>query len=558
MNNEVIQMDNREVAALFKELSGLMELAGENPFKIRSYDKAYRTIKGLKTPVLNMDEKTLSSIPGFGKAIVHKLEEIKEKATFNTLERYRREIPKGLVEISHVQGLGPAKVKLIHRQLGIDSLEDLLAAAEDASLARIKGISQRTLQQIIPSIRFLIDARGKLLYNKAEKQAQLFEDYLRGFFPDKRLHRVGDLLVFENVIQHVDLLVEADRTELLKILKTHNISYEEEAHYLRIPSEETIEQRLYCSASKQFGRRVLELSCSGSFYRTLLEDKGELTHEDSVGEVFNSLNMAYIPPQLWHEPHYITLAKQKKLPDFIQTDEVRGLIHFHSFYSDGSNGLEDMIVAALDKGMQYAVVTDHSQSAGYANGMKKDMVFKQWAEIKALRDKYPDIDVYKGIEADILKDGALDFDDELLAQFDLVIASVHSGLNMEKEQATQRLIKAIAHPHVDILGHLTGRLLLRRQGYPIDHEAVIDACAAHDVAIEINANPRRLDLDWHWVSYAMERGVMLSIQPDAHSIKEIDNIKYGALAGRKGGLTVSSNLSSLSREAFARWIKRRR
>jgi DNA polymerase (family 10) len=243
-----------------------------------------------------------------------------------------------------------------------------------------------------------------------------------------------------------------------------------------------------------------------------------------------------IPPELRDSVWPIELARQNALPVLIEEADIRGVVHTHSTYSDGINTVRQMAEASRERGYEYLVMSDHSQAAFYANGLKADRVREQWREIDALNEEMAPFRILKGTECDILSDGSLDYDEELLAGFDLVIASVHSNLNMDEERAMERLLAAIANPYTNILGHPTGRLLLSREGYPIDHAAVIDACAEHRVAIELNANPYRLDLDWSWVPYAVERGVKVSINPDAHSTGGIDDIHYGVLAARKGGL----------------------
>ncbi len=554
MQDNGIFMDNREVAALFKELADLMAISSENPFKIRTYENAYRTIRGFEGNVLLMPKEALERTPGFGKAVVGKIGEIAEKGTFDTLERYRRQVPAGLVEISRVSGLGPKKVKAIHEQLGIDTLEGVLAAAEDGTLAQIKGISAKSIAKYIPSIQFLMEARGKVLFHKAEEMAAVFEKWLQGIFPERPIQRVGTLLVFDNVVESIDLLMVGEEEQVCSALDAHSISYRKEGMGTLILEGSEIEHRIHLTSKDRFGWSVIQRSASPAFIEGLKEEMGQKPSFEEVRSVFDSCGLPEINPRLWHDVKSIDQARKGNLPSLIKEEQMNGLIHFHTLYSDGTASIETMVKAAIERGWEYVVVTDHSKSAGYASGLQVFRLEQQWREIEQLQMRYPQIDIYKGIESDILKDGALDYPEEVLAKFDVVIGSIHSGLDMEEEVATKRILHAIQNPYLRILGHLTGRLLLRRAGYPLDIKAIIDACAEHGLAIEINANPRRLDLDWHWVAYAMQRGVFLSIQPDAHSVKGVADVRYGVLAGQKGGLTEASNLSSLSRGAFAEWV----
>ncbi len=545
-------MDNREVAALFRELAALMDIMGENPFKIRSYEQAYRNIRGMEGNVLHFDNSELSKLPGFGKAIIGKIEEIKKKGTFDTLERYRSQVPKGIVEISRVSGLGAKKVKEIMK-MGITSLEELLQAAEDGRLTSIKGISHKSVAKFIPSIQYLIASRGKVLFSEAETISQKVMKRLKTHFPSIRMEVTGPIAAFENVISRIEILIELKLEQFVTVLQEENLKLKVEGDHI-IWEEEEIPVILHFSSAERFGNNFFEFTASTEFKLRLKELADVDAPVKNWEDIFRNNNFPVIEPELWHDDHYISTAIDGKLPELIEINDIKGLVHLHTKYSDGTVSLEGMIQAAIQRGFEYIVVTDHSQSAGYAGGLKINRLNDQWKEIEYLREKYTQIDIYKGIESDILKLGTLDYPDEILSAFDIVIGSIHSGLDMDKSTATDRLKRAIEHPQLRILGHMTGRLLLRRKGYPVDHLAIIEACAAHNVVIEINANPRRLDIDWRWVQEAIRQGVKLSIQPDAHSIKGISDIYYGVKAGRKGGLSSTHNLTSLSREDFKDWV----
>jgi DNA polymerase (family 10) len=274
--------------------------------------------------------------------------------------------------------------------------------------------------------------------------------------------------------------------------------------------------------------------------------------------IFNAAGMAYIPPFLREGFNELALARQQQLPQVIAPGDIKGIIHSHSSWSDGESSLEEMAAAAKAQGFEYLVISDHSRSAFYANGLSIERVLAQHEEIDALNKKLAPFRIFKSIESDILNDGTLDYPDEILVKFDLVIASVHSNLKMTEEKAMARLLKAIENPYTTVLGHMTGRLLLSRNGYPVDHKAVIDACAANNVVIELNAHPRRLDIDWTWLPYALEKNVLISIDPDAHSIHGYLDIHYGTLAAQKGGVTQANNLSSFTAAMLDDYLLQRR
>lgn len=310
--------------------------------------------------------------------------------------------------------------------------------------------------------------------------------------------------------------------------------------------------------TEDFGTRLFLTTGSTAFLEQWTLTHGELPRTPSEEELFRLAGVATIPPCLRETGAQAGVNPAWKAPSLIRTEDIKGVIHSHSDWSDGAHSLEQMAEACIHKGFEYLVISDHSRSAQYAGGLDIEKVRRQHAHIDALNATLGSFRIFKGIECDILGDGSLDYPDDVLARFDMVIASIHSNLRMTEEKAMQRLLTAISNPFTDVLGHPTGRLLLSRPGYPVDHIRMLDACAEAGVAVEINAHPRRLDLDWSWIPAAMERGIMLSIDPDAHSVEGFSDIRYGVLAAQKGGLTRSSNLSSLSRVELEDWLLGRR
>jgi DNA polymerase (family 10) len=319
----------------------------------------------------------------------------------------------------------------------------------------------------------------------------------------------------------------------------------------------------FCAAS-DFLWKKMSFSSSKSHLLSLVDESEtiaeKLMKKDYLSEVefFSKNKLQYIPAEMREGFGEVDLAKEQKIPVLVEESDLKGILHNHSTYSDGKHSLRQMAEYCKSLGYEYLGISDHSRTASYAGGLEIEKVLKQHAEIDQLNQELAPFRIFKGIESDILGDGSLDYPEEVLASFDFIVSSVHSILNMDIQRATERLIRAISNPFTTILGHPTGRLLLRREGYPIDHKAVIDACAAHQVVIEINANPWRLDLDWRWVRYAMDQGVRLSINPDAHEMDGYADMKYGVLVGRKGGLTKEMTLNSLSGDEIAAYFAQRK
>ncbi len=326
------------------------------------------------------------------------------------------------------------------------------------------------------------------------------------------------------------------------------------------------DREFYCSKPDDFASVLLETSCSEAFLEAWQKKTspalsaphppGTATSEE---QLFASAGLHFIPPCLRDNPAILeAAAATEPIPTPIQPGDIRGIIHSHSNWSDGSQTLEEMARACIAQGYEYLVISDHSKSAFYANGLEEDRIREQHLEVDELNQKLAPFTIFKSVESDILNDGALDYSDSILSTFDLIIASVHSNLKMTEEKAMMRLLNAISNPYTTILGHMTGRLLLSRPGNPVDHKKIIDACAEHKTVIELNAHPRRLDMDWRWISYAIDKGVLISIDPDAHSIEGYHDTRYGVLAAQKAGLTPGSNLSSFTLPQFRKFLEERK
>lgn len=547
-------MTNKEVGRHFKLLAKLMEIHDENTFKIRSYQNASFTLDRLDQPVADMAEEDMAQVKGFGKAIVDKIMTILTTGELPLLNKYLEMTPQGVVEMLQIKGIGGKKIGVIWRDLGIESLGELLYACYENRIAKLKGFGPKTQDNIIAAIEYLQENKHKFLYAELEEQALELQEILSKVESVSAVHFVGDLRRRSIALEKLELLVVWEDAPAPKKL----------AATTAIDIEEQEEDTTYTSTIT--GLPVVIHHCkTDNETWSLFRLTGTSAHLDgmqvkadeyaSETDIYQAAGVPYIIPEMREGLFEWEWSKQHDSKDIIGLQDIKGVIHTHSTYSDGGASLKDMATACRDKGYEYLVISDHSQSAFYANGLSPDMIKKQHEEIDKLNEELAPFKIYKSIESDILNDGQLDYEDEVLASFDLVIASVHSNLKMNEEKAMERLLTAVRSPYTSILGHPTGRLLLSREGYAVNHQALIDACARHNVVIELNANPHRLDLDWTYIPYALQQGVKVAINPDAHSIDGIDDIKYGVFAARKGGLLKQQTLNTLDRNAFEAFLQ---
>lgn len=537
-------MTNREIASCFHELAMLMELYEENPFKIRSYENAYLAIRKMDQSLLDQTKEEWSKIKGIGSAIQDKLMELKESGSFKVLEEYRSKTPEGIRQMLRIKGLGPKKVRSIWNDLQIESPGELAYACEENRLLVLKGFGQKIQEEIRKNISFFEQNNSFFLFSVLEKEAIELLQSLRELNPNDRFDFAGELRRGMPTLERVDIVTCCEKLVCPDTLvKTEQGTYKFKEFYPvaihAIPKEEYEFELLRCTGgSEQFQEEYIS--------------KISIVKSNSEKELFALNNLKYIPA----ECRDLSNFKQLDSSNLINEESIYGVIHNHSTYSDGIYDIESMANECIRLGYEYLVMSDHSKSAFYANGLSIERVEQQWREIDLLNEKLSPFKIFKSIESDILNDGSLDYPDEVLQGFDLVIASIHSNLKMDKEKAMMRLTKAIENPHTKILGHLTGRLLLSRAAYPVDHERIIDLCSAHKVAIELNANPQRLDIDWKWIPYAMDKNVLISINPDAHNLKGISDIHYGVISARKGGLTKNYCLNNKRIAEFKSWISR--
>ncbi|MBD1366319.1 DNA polymerase/3'-5' exonuclease PolX [Mucilaginibacter sp. ZT4R22] len=544
-------MENKPIARTLRLLSQLMELHEVNPFKIKSIANAAFKVDKLPYPIAGKTVVELEKIDGIGKSLASKIAELLETGTMAELQDMLDKTPEGIVEMMGIKGIGAKKVATIWKELGIENVGELYYACNENRLIEAKGFGLKTQDEIRRLIEFRMAGNGKFLYAQVEEEAKLLMDEIKGVFPEALKHFAGEFRRLNEVI-----------TELVIVIGSLN----QEVAFNALANSQIL-----CNVSlngNHIGGELkngllVDIVCvdKADYYKELFINTGTDEHVEAVLSLINveleepsteefiytKAGLTWIQPELREGDTFIERAANNTLPTLITYHDLKGTLHNHSTWSDGVNTVEEMALYCRDDlKLQYLGMCDHSKSAFYAKGLSIERVLQQQEEIDHLNKKLNGFHIFKGIESDILNDGSLDYPDEILQRFDFIVASVHSNLKMVEDKATARLIKAIENPYTTILGHPTGRLLLSRKGYDIDYKKVIDACAANKVIIEINANPVRLDLDWRWHQYALEKGIMLSINPDAHRNSGFLDMEYGVNVARKGGLTKEMCLNALS------------
>lgn len=553
-------MDNFEIADNLSLLAKLMDIHGDNSFKAKAYAAAAFNIDKLPEELSALSENKIFLVKGIGENIGKKIIELINTGKISELDDYLEKTPAGIIEMLRIKGLGPKKIATIWKHLEVESIGELLYACNENRLLNYKGFGAKSQDNIKQSIEFYLNNAGSYLYAQVESYAAAWEEKFIEWMPEKRFYCTGDFRRQLLTIDKLEWVTDAALVEMEKAFSNKIYTIEYDRNIIKVKGPENILLQFYTIAADLFFTKIFETSCSDEFFTCWKSKFGwnSAKKYTSEEEIFLENDVQWIPPYMREKENVIDNAINKSIPEAITIKDIRAIIHSHSKYSDGSHTIEQMVKGAMDKGFEYLVISDHSKSAYYAGGLYPDKIIKQHEEIEKLNEKYKPFKIFKSIESDILNDGSLDYDNEVLAGFDLVITSIHSNLKMNKEKAMLRLMNAIANPYTTILGHMTGRLLLSRNGYPVDYETIIDACAKHSVVIEVNAHPRRLDMDWRWIDVALRKGVLISIDPDAHSVGEYDNIKYGVLAAQKGGLTKEKNVSSFSLTQFEEFLNKQK
>ena len=560
-------MTNKQIARLLRETASLIELTGGNPYRARAFSNASRTIDGLDVPVTDyLEANEITELPGIGSGMADEIGELLAHGTLSLREELLSSLPEGLPELLRVKGLGTKKVRRLWQEADVTTLDELEFIASSGRLAQLDGFGSKTQENVLENVRQLRKYQKRRRYADVVELVHPVLETLSQADGVERAEPSGALRRKLETIERADLVVLADdASDVEAALRKTTVQGPARAEgddvvfEGKLPDGLPIEVRVL--PRQRFGTSWWWHTGAEAHCQAFQDAYGAPEAFEDEEALYDSVGLDYIEPELRENQGELEAASDGALPDLITVDDLRGTLHNHSTYSDGAHSLPEMAQAAREMGLTYFGICDHSQSLKIANGLSVERVGEQQEEIRRLNHAFSQdgtpFRIFSGIESDILSDGSLDYPDEILASFDFVVASIHSGFSMTEEEATARVITALENPHTSILGHATGRLLLSREGYPLNHKRVIEACAANNVAIELNANPYRLDMDWRYLHRAIEQGVLISINPDAHSIEELHHVHWGVEVARKGWLTAASCLNAKSLDAFSSWLEER-
>ena len=558
----------REIVKTLSNIATLLELKGENSFKIRAYKTGSDIIENFSGDIeqIAKDDK-LDEIKGIGKALASKIQEIINTGKLSYYENLKSEFPDSIFELFDISNLGPKKIKNLYDNLKIDSIEKLEASCRSGEISQISGFGEKSVAKILEAIAFRknnakffrtgdIAPIAENILNFLKKlpqvsQAKIAGSYRRG---KEIVHDIDFIVATKSPIEVIDQftkMVEVD--EIISKGKTKSsirLNNGLQCDLRAVKSSEFPYALSYFTGSKAHNIRMRSLANSNEYtlneYALIQKNKNEQIPIQSETELYEKLGLTYIPPALREGQGEIEASQNSTLPNLVKIDNLKGTFHNHTTASDGKNSLEEMANAAKDLGLQYLGISDHSKSSVQANGLSADRLLNQIDEVKKYNNNIEDnFKIFSGVECDILKNGNLDYDDSILSQLDYSVASVHSSFSLTEKEMTKRVIKAIENPFVTMIGHLTGRLLLLRKPYDINVSKIIDACAENNTIIEINANPRRLDMDWRWWKHAKDKGVKCSINPDAHKIEHFQFLHFGIKIAQKGWLESSDVVNCL-------------
>lgn len=567
-------MDNKKIISVLKLTVTLLELHEENSFKIKAIQSACLNIENSKVSFSSMNENDLKEYTELGKSIQSKIIEINTTGTTKELSELLNNTPVGLLKILEIKGLGAKKVRTLWKELNIENIDELLTACQEKRISSLKGFGEKTEEAIIESIQFIKSNAQYLRYDEAETAIDYILQSIQEIKGINKIEITGAFARKLEIIDFISFLViteinsrtiseQLNQSEFLKQDLTSSNPYIWRGHIvnssikveINISKPELYYSNLYIHNSSQ--AHLNWITDNGTTIFNAIYNKKFI----GENELLNTIKLPYIIPEL--REGIIEFEHYKNNPNYsdlvIKNSDLRGVLHNHSKFSDGANSIEEMAKKCIELGYEYFGIADHSKSGNFYNGgMYEEKVIAQQREIDELNRKLFPFKIFKGIEVDILSDGKLDYDDDIMASFDYVVASIHSNLSMDIDKATARTIKAIEHPSTTILGHSCGRLLLKRPGFPLDYEKIFDACVANEVGIEINANPMRLDLDWRLVIRAIEKNIVISINPDAHHINGILDTRYGVNVARKAGLTKEMTLNAMNQIDINNYFQKRK
>lgn len=573
-------MQNAEIARQFEELADLLEIQGANPFRLRAYRNAARTISGLPDSIqeiVHNDPKELQELPGIGKDLAEKIQTIVETSTLPQLEELKEQIPPDVVRMLDIPGIGPKKVAFLFSELNIHTLDDLKAAAENGLIAEQKGFGKKTEQIILEGLEQLNQLGTRVRLAEAKSQSDAIIADLGQLDSVQQISEAGSCRRRKETVGDLDILVtSSEPAEVMDALAEHELVSKVLARGdtkqrvrlnsgleldLRVVPEESYGAALmYFTGSKEHNivlrRRSQDRGLKLNEYGLFKKDK--LVSSQTEEEVYQALDLPWIPPEIRENRIEFTAAENNALPDLIELKQIRGDLHMHTTATDGKATIQEMAEGALAKGYQYIAITDHSKRVTMANGLDAKRLRAHWKEIEKVQKKVPDIQILKGIECDILEDGSMDLPDDVLSEADWVIAVLHYGLKQPQEQINKRLLNAIQNPHVSILGHLSGRLIGKRPGADLNYGEILKAAADHGTMLEINAHPMRLDIDDIHAARAKELGIPIVINTDAHSVGGLDVMQYGVYQARRAGLTKKDVANTKTWKQFEKLLKKSR
>jgi len=571
-------MDKKAVAQVLEQIASFMELKADNPFRIRAFRTASRTLSGLPGDLRDaLADGSLAGTKGVGPATLQIVTELTATGRATLLEELREQVPPGLVEMLAISGLGVAKIRQIHEALGIDSLPELEAAALDGRLAKLPRFGPKTSENILRGIAYLRRATAFRLSHHAAEEAEGLKQALEKLQGVTHAYVAGDVRRRAEIVKDLVLVLVADVSPASVF---EQLSHLPGVHEFAGQDERRVTLRFTGGASAQIvvttpvnlGAVLVQATGSDAHLEALAKHAAERGHNLSgaalwhasgfvptptEADLYRALGLVEIPPELREGRGEIAAAAEGMLPRLVERSDLLGFLHCHTLYSDGTNTVEELALACQSAGYAYVGLTDHSQAAAYAGGLKADDLTRQADEIDAVNAGLSTLRVLKGVEADILADGRIDYDEAVLRQLDFVIASIHTRFNLNAQEMTARLLTAMDNPYLTIIGHPTGRLLLSREPYGVDLDPVFEKAAARGIAMEINADPHRLDLDWRVLRRARDAGVTISIGADAHNVAGIGNVDYGVGIARKGWLGPGNILNTRTADEFLAFAGRR-
>ncbi|MBK6765771.1 MAG: DNA polymerase/3'-5' exonuclease PolX [bacterium] len=552
-------MTRHELIALFEEYALLLDLLDEESFRAKAFANAARQLSLVHA---TLDEllvgNRLSMVKGVGPSIAEAIHEAVATGTFAYLSGARERVPAGVLDLMRVDGLGPKKAKTLWRDQKIESLRDLEAAIESGALNKVAGFGGKTLDKFRASVAFLKTIGKRRLRHHAKQAASVLSDEIAALSGIRSVHFCGSLRRNMETIGDLDCIVccepdqaAAVRERLAQFVSIAWASFDSPIWKGQEPTGMEVE--LSVCTPQELGTRLVLATGSQAHRADLLSRAAKLPECATEEEVYTALGVRFVPPPLREEGLALRSSSEPDYPAAVERKDIRGILHVHSTYSDGHHSIRQMAESMMLRGYEFLGIADHSKSAGYAGGLTPERVLEQWEEIDYLNDELAPFRILKGTECDILPGGEMDFDDGLLRGFDFVVASIHQGFQMTRDDATVRLCRALENPHVDILGHATGRILLKREGYPVDHERLLACAAEHGKSIEFNCSPHRFDLDWRWFGKAIEYGIPIPLNPDAHAMDGLDEIDFGIELAAKGPITSELCPSAWSAERFLDW-----